>query len=206
MITIVLQFIQIGLFAFGKFLSSNNNTNTFFALAAAFAIEIIVAAPTTDKTKWICSKSMQSICKNALLFSIILQHIEDEYLYWVVLSGGILKITKNFTTVLAIKKIDQILKYNTFVGIYAQIFSFYKIVQVCSYLFLTSLFLQLELHTIILGDYWKINSLVVVNFCFIPFAFLIIFNLFESIVYIKWSLKGEQQKVQQKEQKKEKKK
>ncbi|CAD8076467.1 unnamed protein product [Paramecium primaurelia] len=201
MITILLQFIQIGLYAFSKFLSANNNTNTFFALVGAFAIEIFIAAPTTEKTKWICSKSMQSICKNLLLFSIILQHIEDQHLYWVVLIGGVLKIIKNFTTVLVIKKIDQILKYNTFVGIYAQIFSFYKIIQVCSYLFLTSLFLQLELHTIILADYWKINSLIVVNFSFIPFAFLIIFNLIESLVYIKWSLKSEQQKEQIKKKK-----
>ncbi|CAD8110190.1 unnamed protein product [Paramecium sonneborni] len=198
MITILLQFIQIGLLAFGKFLSQNDNTIIFFELIGVFIIEMIIAGPTTEKTKWICSKSMQSICKNILLFSIILQHIEDQQLYWIVLLSGIFKIVKNFTTVLVIKKIDKILKYNTFVGIYAQIFSFYKWIQICSYLFLTGLFLQLELHTIILGDQWKMNSLVLVNLSFIPFAFLIILNIIESSVYIQWSLRNQKQVEQTK--------
>ena len=42
-------------------------------------------------------------------------------------------ITKNFTTILVIKKIDTIIKKDYFIGVYTQLFSLYKQIQIGSY-------------------------------------------------------------------------
>lgn len=81
-----------------------------------FVIEIITAKPIFHQ--YICSKNLLSICKNGLLLCIILKHIENQYLYWIVIASCLLMITKNFTTLFIIKKIDIIIKKDYFIGIY----------------------------------------------------------------------------------------